>query len=595
MTYLKRLYRDYEKIWCNVVFPLILLVYPLVLVNQGIDVSDSTYSLTNFRYFREMEGMWVVSTYLANLGGWLLTCLPFGKTLLGMNIYTGLLVSATVLMVYGQLRKWMPAWIIFAGEMVAIGFLWIPTTILYNYLTYFLFALGTILLYKGLVEEKNGCLIASGAVLGLNVFVRIPNITEMALILGLWYYLTALGKPFSLIARKTGLCILGYVLGLVLPLGMVVFQYGFSGLTEAIAGLAAIQSTDASYSPFAMVASIVQAYFKSGKWLVILGIPTAFGMGMFAFKKGQYERGKKILFLIGILVILRFLWGRGMFSFRYYEDYSSMYEWGMMGLFLAWIAAAYMVGSAKTSAEEKLMAVFTIVILGITPLGSNNYTYQNLNNLFLVAPFTLYTFVKVYRYRKGNSPVSGLAFPWKAMVAVVGAMILLQSTGFHLQFTFRDGMDGTPRNATFSAPGTLAGMSTTWENAENIGSLHSWLEENGFTQEGTEGGKTEVILYGDCPGLSFLYEIPFAIGTAWPDLDSYPYDSFVRELEGRETPGSEKRQETLVILRKQEPSSEQGREKKEYLLEWMERNSYSCRYENKEYAVYLQEEMEKND
>ena len=33
------------------VFPLILLIYPLLWANQGIDVSDPTYSLTNFRFF----------------------------------------------------------------------------------------------------------------------------------------------------------------------------------------------------------------------------------------------------------------------------------------------------------------------------------------------------------------------------------------------------------------------------------------------------------------------------------------------------------------------------------------------------------------
>ena len=37
-------------------FPCILLIYPLVMINQGIDVSDSTYSLTNFRFFTDISG-----------------------------------------------------------------------------------------------------------------------------------------------------------------------------------------------------------------------------------------------------------------------------------------------------------------------------------------------------------------------------------------------------------------------------------------------------------------------------------------------------------------------------------------------------------
>lgn len=33
------------------VFPILLFLYPLFWMNQGIDVSDPMYSLTNFRFF----------------------------------------------------------------------------------------------------------------------------------------------------------------------------------------------------------------------------------------------------------------------------------------------------------------------------------------------------------------------------------------------------------------------------------------------------------------------------------------------------------------------------------------------------------------
>ena len=54
-------------------------------------------------------------------------------------------------------------------------------------------------MYKGLVEAKNLWLLLAGVMLGLNVFVRIPNVTEMALILGLWYYLWMEKKSISVI------------------------------------------------------------------------------------------------------------------------------------------------------------------------------------------------------------------------------------------------------------------------------------------------------------------------------------------------------------------------------------------------------------
>ena len=60
-------------------------------------------------------------------------------------------------------------------------------------------------MYQGLVEEKDKLLILAGMVLGINVFVRIPNLTEMALIIALWYYLASKRQKINVIVQKTEL------------------------------------------------------------------------------------------------------------------------------------------------------------------------------------------------------------------------------------------------------------------------------------------------------------------------------------------------------------------------------------------------------
>ena len=49
----KRLTKILEKF----IFPCLLLIYPLLWVNQGIDVSDPMYSLTNFRFSRSLRAV----------------------------------------------------------------------------------------------------------------------------------------------------------------------------------------------------------------------------------------------------------------------------------------------------------------------------------------------------------------------------------------------------------------------------------------------------------------------------------------------------------------------------------------------------------
>lgn len=570
MKYVSSLYQKNKKLLTLFLFPVILFFYPLLTINQGIDVSDSLYSLTNFRFFPQMEGMWIISTYLSNVIGYIFTLLPFGTTVLGMKLYTGLIVSITTLVIYGMLKRWMPAWIAFLGEIIAVSYCWIPTTILYNYLTYFFLSLGILFLYKGLVEENNSALVLAGIFLGMNVWVRIPNITEMAFILGLWYYLRVKKREKNEMIGKTAYCIAGYLFGMVLPLMGILVQYGFSGLEEMIAGLTAVGDQDSTYSLGGMVLSTIMAYLKSGKWVFFLLLGIFMGMTMFFCLKERWEKLQQLVYLAGILILFRFFWGRGMFTFRYYEDYTSMYEWGMIGLYLCWIGSVILLRSTKSSQEEKLLALLSILILIITPLGSNNYTYQNLNNLFLAAPITLYIYVKLFRRRGRTRVWDRISFPWKAMAVALAGMILIQGVGFHISFVFRDGMRGEKREYTFTAPFVVAGMKT---NIENGTELKQVLEQLAQTKE------EEILLFGDCPGISFLSGKVPAIHTAWPDLESESYEKIKGELEAIEG-------YPTVVVRQKEYDTKQGKKKKELMENFVQENRYRLIFKGKTYEIY---------
>ena len=75
-------------------FVVILVFYPLRHVQWGLDLADTGYNYANYTYMgtEHMDPMWLFSTWLSNGAGHLLTKLPNGGTLVGMNIYTGLFV-----------------------------------------------------------------------------------------------------------------------------------------------------------------------------------------------------------------------------------------------------------------------------------------------------------------------------------------------------------------------------------------------------------------------------------------------------------------------------------------------------------------------
>ena len=75
---LKPLYHFAEKI----LFPVILILFPLLKVNQGIDLTDTAYSLGNYAFFGQNTVLWTLLTFLSNVLGFFFTKLPFGGTLL---------------------------------------------------------------------------------------------------------------------------------------------------------------------------------------------------------------------------------------------------------------------------------------------------------------------------------------------------------------------------------------------------------------------------------------------------------------------------------------------------------------------------------
>ena len=142
------------------IFVVVLAFYPLRHINWGLDLWDTGYNYANFQYMGtdHMDPMWLFSTYLANVVGHFLSCLPNARTLWGMNLYTGLLVSLLALagFFFSTRVLKMPVWVAFLGEFLAVSLCWCPTALLYNYLTYVLVLICLILLYHGLTKEKNG-------------------------------------------------------------------------------------------------------------------------------------------------------------------------------------------------------------------------------------------------------------------------------------------------------------------------------------------------------------------------------------------------------------------------------------------------------
>ncbi len=559
------------------IFPVILFLYPFIGVAQGVDVTDTTYSLGNYEFSGTLDPMWMLATFLPNVLGKIFTLLPGGDTLLGMNIYCTFPIIITALFAYYMLQRWMPGWMLFIGEIIAESLCWCPRVILYNYLTYMFFTLGVLFLLHAMTDynQTRYKYILAGAFLGANVMVRFPNIVEVIMIVILWYYLGLHKRSREEILRKTGLCILGFAIGFFVPFIIICFMYGFGAYPQMIGALFTMSEGASDYSGLGMIASIVGAWFRSLRHMLII-IPFMIAAAiMLMLRPGRFYWAKRLLYVVGLLALAHYFYSSGIIT-RSYHYYDSMFEAAMM--FLIAGLCFLVLGTLSIchgQASERSYCLASILIILITPLGSNNYTYPVLNNLFIVAPVILWMFRRV-RQAAGSSELN---FTWKAMFGMILTVICVQGILFHFNYSFVDGTDGEKRTILIGSQDIprAKGMYTTQSNAETLTELHDFIRKENRASD-------KLLQFGKAPGLSYLFGMQPAIFSTWPDLDSNTVDKFDTALAELETLSEEEL--PLIVVTPGFDGEVSAEAKYEHLVDFMELRKYNKVFDNNRFVVY---------
>lgn len=565
----------------------VLALYPMRHIHWGLDLGDTGYSYANFQYMglEHMDSMWLYATYLANAVGKLLTKLPFADSLLGMNFYTGLFVSGLAVAGFWFCTEKLavPRWIAFIGEMVAISLCWCPTAKLYDYLTFVLFLVCVILLYLGLSRKKQWYLFMAGICLGTNVLVRFSNLPQAALIVGVWAYAviegleaegvrskgmaaagmkSSMAKPSVLegigniwkfawkqIWQNTLWCLGGYLAALAVFLGYIHIRYGLNNYIEGILRLFAMTDNATDYKATSMLMGLVGTYVENMYWVLRIGVfviagviysifisfclesKVLFSLQELATKSKGWSRFVKIVnwsvhfACVAIaLVMLYWLYHRGFCSLEYYT-YGAMLWPGVTFLMLAMGIAVIRILHPNCPKEEKLICGLILLVILLTSIGSNNKVFPSLNNLFIVAPYTLWecwrfiTGVKEWQWKK----LVVSAFPVKTIMLAFLGLFLLQSVLFGANFVFQEGTGAQQVTATVENNDILKGVKMHPERAQ-------WMQEiSAYVAENQLQGR-QVILHGEIPSLAYYLQMPPAFNS-WEDLRSYSLDAMEEDLQ----------------------------------------------------------------
>ncbi len=195
-------------------FKILIFIYPLMYIWQGLDVTDVGYSLVAYQQIfndpSSISGSF--SIWLTNvIGGlWLKLFGRFG--LIGVRVGGVLIVYLIVYLAYKLLVRYIKPQILLLYLFLSMVFAYRTVIIIhYNILSSLFYVLGIYLMYKGLTEKNNFLILFSGIVSGANIFIRFPNILEIFIILSIFYY--GIRKHLSIKEQaKSFICfIVGYI------------------------------------------------------------------------------------------------------------------------------------------------------------------------------------------------------------------------------------------------------------------------------------------------------------------------------------------------------------------------------------------------
>ena len=344
----------------------------------------------------------------------------------------------------------------------------------------------------------------------------------------------------------------------------------------------------ADYKPTSMVSAMFGDYIRYSPWLLLFAVYLLFGVFFFRFLGRRFHFRLfyfRLLYALGLLAVLRFCYGRGMFGLDY-SDYFSMYKWLTVYLLTALLLCAWvLLNGKKFGREVRSWAVFLPVIILVTPLGSNNGLYPIINNLFLVMPVSVVLFCNVSAASGKCRAADTAGSAFRLVLSFVLVCTVVQSVLFGIGFVFHDAGAATARAADsrieLQCGGAGTGLVTTPDRKAALEELDRYLYQNDLNEK-------QVILYGKIAALAYLFDMEPAISTTWADLDSYGMDVLEQELE--RVSGAAPEALPVVIFGRAEVEriadhDSLERQKLELVLDFMEANGYRRCFENDAYIV----------
>ena len=376
--------------------------------------------------------------------------------------------------------------------------------------------------------------------------------------------------------------------------------YGSGTFGSMVSGVFGMAGSASDYTLGEMLLAIVDAYFHGFQWMLYMLLCILPGIPFLIIGEGRFLRLRKIVYCLCIPVLFLVLYKWGMFNFKYFQKEAAL-QWGVVFLLVSLGVTVWMLFTRMLDDEWRLIGCIALLIILITPLGSNNHIWPALNNLFFIAPVAFWMIFRFARWGRTwlDTTKKVPLFPAKAMFSGMMIAFFVQALGVGCRYVFLDGESGEPRIYKVAANPVLHGMYTSEMNGETLEEISLFM-----TEHRAEFENKRLILYGNIPGLSYYLDKAPAIYTAWADLNTNSLEQLKEELQELTVSyGGNHEDRPLVILSPQLAAYLSGEddaiawwgvdvescekdEKLKAIKEYMETGAYQQVFANEAFVVY---------
>jgi len=198
---------------------LIAFLYQFICIIQGLDLSDEGWLMYFYQQiFKNPESVGAQMPYWFTgvIGGLWYKLWPDGG-FFSMRLFGVILNTGMFYLIYHFLKRFINSpWLLvglLAQVLIIAGD---PKPFGYNSLSAFFVIIAVILFFNGMEKRNFFFLFLGGFVLGLNVFVRIPNIAYIVFLLLIPIYIYLKNRKISIINKEIIISIVGFTLAFTL-------------------------------------------------------------------------------------------------------------------------------------------------------------------------------------------------------------------------------------------------------------------------------------------------------------------------------------------------------------------------------------------